>query len=363
MSIEAGEQPLLISPDALARLMPMYLWLSLEGRIRAIGGTLSKLLPDTPLVGQDFVEHFRVRRPREVDSMAELTLLLGTRLHLHPRAHPETGFRGIAVPLAGDQGIIVNLSFGIEAAEAVRRHELTNADFSPTDLTVEMLYLSEAKTAVMDELHDLNRRLQLAKTAAEEQALTDTLTGLGNRRAMDQTVERLLQSGIPFGLMHIDLDFFKQVNDTFGHAAGDYVLQRVALVLRDEIRVGDAAARVGGDEFVLIFPGLTMVERMAVIASRIIERLSHPIEYYGKPCQIGTSIGMTLSVQYDKPRADRMLSDADRALYASKSSGRSRATAYSPRLDSPVPHPAEINDPPEQAPRAATPLRGSGAKG
>ncbi len=330
---QGGAGPLFISGAALDQLMPMYLWLDPGGHIKAMGSTLGKLLGDAVPLGGGFLDHFVIRRPRNVETMADLSRLCGVRLHLHTCDRPETAFRGIAVPLGDAQGILVNLSFGIEAAAAVRRHALTSADFAPTDLTVEMLYLSEAKSAVMDELHDLNRRLQQAKTEAEEQALTDTLTGVGNRRAMDATMERLIQSRLPFGLMHLDLDYFKQVNDTMGHAAGDYVLQRVALVLRDEIRVGDAVARVGGDEFVLLFPGITQVERLALIAGRIIERLSHPIEYYGQPCRIAASVGMTLSVGYDRPEAERMLADADRALYASKSGGRARATAYDATLD------------------------------
>lgn len=145
-----------------------------------------------------------------------------------------------------DGGAFLNLSFGIGVAEAVRRHALTVEDFAATDLTVEMLYLVEAKTAVMDELRNLNRRLQGAKVAAEEQALTDQLTGLRNRRALDLQMKALIRLGASFGLMHIDLDFFKQVNDTLGHAAGDHVLREVARVLTQETRATDMAARVGG---------------------------------------------------------------------------------------------------------------------
>ena len=160
------------------------------------------------------------------------------------------GFRGLAVPLDGG-GVLINLSFGMTVVEAVRDHRLTDADFAPTDLAMELLYLVEAKTAVMQELRDMNRRLEGAKTAAEEQALTDTLTGLRNRRAMDMALSRLMLRGTPFGLMHLDLDFFKAVNDTLGHAAGDHVLRQVARVLRVQMRGGDTVARMGGDEFVV----------------------------------------------------------------------------------------------------------------
>ncbi len=318
---------------SLDRLMPMYLWLNDDGNIAGTGSTFRKLLPPELFQGQPFLDIFQIRRPRDVPGIAALSDLAGQRLHLTLRDGSETTFRGLVVPLAPGQGMLVNLSFGIEVSEAVRRHDLSDADFSPTDLTVEMLYLAEAKSAVMQELHNLNLRLHQAKLTAEEQAMTDTLTGLANRRSMDIVIGRLIQSGTVFGLMHIDLDFFKQVNDSLGHAAGDAVLQRMARILRDETRDNDTVARVGGDEFVLIFPGLAQLDRLNAIAARIIERLSHPIPFEGQHCRVSASIGMTVSSAYFKPRAEQMLSDADRALYASKYDGRSRATVYSPALD------------------------------
>jgi diguanylate cyclase (GGDEF)-like protein len=317
-----------LKPAALAPLMPMFLWLTPEGRVRDAGPTLRKLFHGDP-TGKHLRELFLLRRPRDLSGAEDVRKLAGTRLHLQLLAPPMTALRGIAVALAGNQGVLLNLSFGIGVAEAVRVHDLTDADFAPTDLTVEMLYLAEAKSAVMQELRALNRRLQQAKAAAEEQALTDTLTGLANRRAMDQAVDRLIGQATPFGLAHVDLDYFKQVNDSLGHAAGDYVLQTAARILRDETRGGDIVARVGGDEFVLIFPGLAQIEAMGPIADRIIARLSQPMDYRGQPCRITASIGMTVTTLYADPQADRLLSDADRALYASKSGGRGRATACS----------------------------------
>lgn len=313
--------------EALARMMPMFLWLAPDGTVHDSGPTLRKLLRVDP-AGRHLRELFDLRRPRDIAGFDDLKRLSGMRLHLQLRSPPMTGFRGIAVVLADEQGVLLNLSFGIGVSEAVRAHDLTDADFAPTDLTVEMLYLAEAKSAVMQELRALNRRLQEAKAAAEEQALTDTLTGLANRRAMDQAIDKLISQGTPFGLAHVDLDFFKQVNDTLGHAAGDHVLQQVARILIDETRNGDIVARVGGDEFVLIFPGLTQLEVMGSIARRMIARLSEPMSYGGRSCRISASVGMTVSTLYTTPRPDRLLSDADRALYASKSMGRGLATAH-----------------------------------
>lgn len=323
------EPDLTLNQTAIARLMPMCLVLDAQGQIVAVGPTLAKVLPQPQPIGAPFETVLTVRSPAAVVSIADLTARAGERLHLTIGG---LACRGLAVPLAGG-GVLINLSFGVGLMEAVRQHALTDADFAATDLAVELLFQVEVKTAVMDELRSLNLRLQGAKVAAEEQALTDTLTGLRNRRALDLVLAGLIGQGAVFGLMHLDLDFFKQVNDTLGHAAGDHVLRAVAAVLRAETRATDTVARVGGDEFVLVLPGLTEVTQLTHIARRIIDRLTQPIDFEGQACRISGSIGVTVSTLYTPPDADRMLSDADAALYASKRAGRGQAQVYRPDSD------------------------------
>jgi diguanylate cyclase (GGDEF)-like protein len=212
--------------------------------------------------------------------------------------------------------------------KAVAACNLTDADFAATDLAMELLYLVEAKIAVTAELRQLNLRLQGARDAAQEQALTDTLTGLRNRRALDFAMHTLIDHNISFGLMHIDLDFFKIVNDTLGHAAGDHVLREVASKLLLETRAGDTVARVGGDEFVIIFSDLSDAAALSRIADRVVARISEPNWFQGEACRISASIGITLSTDYNPPVAERMLQDADTALYASKNAGRGQAQLF-----------------------------------
>jgi diguanylate cyclase (GGDEF)-like protein len=235
--------------------------------------------------------------------------------------------------LADGDGLLVNLSFGIGVIQAVRDHALTHADFAPTDLAVEMLYVVEAKSALMGAWKDATFRELGAKQVAEELALTDGLTGLRNRRALDLALSEMTRSGTPFGLMHLDLDFFKQVNDTHGHAAGDHVLRVVAAGLRSETRSSDTVARVGGDEFVIALPGMADPAILAGIARRIIDKLSQPTDFEGNTCRISASIGVTLSTFYDAPAVDRMQLDADEALYASKRGGRAQARFHAPDRD------------------------------
>jgi diguanylate cyclase (GGDEF)-like protein len=328
-SIDAS---IVLDLGAIDQLMPMHLCVSLSGSIDSAGSTLSKLFADRSVLAHNLFDLFDIRRPGGISDVAGLLSHVGLRLYLGLRGSDLPAMRGIAVPRSDGQGVLLNLSFGIGVVDAVRHHGLTNADFSPTDLTVELMYLVEAKSAVMDELRDLNLRLQGAKTAAEEQALTDTLTGLRNRRALDQDLTNLTRQGTPFCLMHIDLDYFKAVNDTLGHAAGDHVLREVAKVLCAETRVGDTVARIGGDEFVVVLHALADAVLLRQIAHRIIARLNVPMEFENHACQIAASIGMTLSRQYASPDAEQMLSDADQALYASKRAGRAQATLFSAQM-------------------------------
>ena len=319
--------------EALDRLMPMHLLIRPSGHIERVAPTLARLCPDEELAGQRFLEVFEIRRPRQnMSTAADLRAIAGSRIKVQFRRPPHTPLKGIILARGDGGGFLVNLSFGLSVIEAVQQFDLRNGDFAPTELVIEMLYMVEAKTAVMEESRKLNERLENARRAAEEQAVTDMLTGLRNRRAMDQVLARLTASGKKFALMHLDLDFFKAVNDTHGHAAGDYVLQETANILHEETRAGDTVARVGGDEFVLIFEGLTDRSKLMGIAGRIVERLEQPLFFQGNICRISGSIGLTTSDFYDHPDLDRMLSDADLALYASKHKGRACTTMVTEEL-------------------------------
>lgn len=326
-----------LSPDLLGVLMPMFLWLDPRGRVQAAGPTLRKVCGRALRPGVSLFDLIEITRPQRMTGMADLRAHGLCRLHLALRARPRTGLRGIAVPLvAEDGGMLLNLSFGLTVAEAVRDHALSDSDFAPTDLTVEMLYLIEAKSAVMGELHGLNLRLERAHRSAVAEALTDPLTGLANRRALELALDAAAQAGgraeagPPFALAHLDLDFFKRVNDTLGHAAGDAVLAEVARILKDETRKHDLVARVGGDEFVLVLRGMTDPAAIEALGLRIIARLEQPVPFGGAVAQISGSLGVVLSPDYAHPDPDRMLADADRALYASKHRGRARVTIARP---------------------------------
>lgn len=313
---------------ALDILCPMHLRLTETGHIVHVAPTLKKLRMNMDLRGKRFLEVFRLDRPRSVTTMTELMARARSKLHLELRDEPFTALKGVLVRLPDGQGALVNLSFGISVVEGVQDYRLSSADFAATDLAIEMLYLVEAKSAAMDASRNLNHRLQGAKLAAEEQAATDTLTGLKNRRAADRMLETALQDDTPFALMNLDLDFFKAVNDTKGHAAGDLVLQEVAKVMRAETRKSDMIARVGGDEFMLLIDGVTSKEKLLEIATRLIQGIEQPIKFEDTECCISASIGIATRTIGDDRGLDALMLCSDRALYASKSKGRACATFF-----------------------------------
>lgn len=308
---------------------PMHLTVDATGKIEHAGPTLTKLRRDAPLVGKQLLEVFELHRPQGIELMSDLLSIAGRKLQLRFRDPPHTGLKAVLVA-DGKGGAILNLSFGISVVDSVRDYHLTNADFAPTDLTVEMLYLVEAKSAAMQASRLLNERLQGARMAAEEQAFTDTLTGLKNRRAMDHVLSRLLATDQSVSMMHLDLDYFKQVNDQHGHAAGDHVLKQVAQRMLEITRESDTVVRFGGDEFLLIFPQLIDSEKLSQLAQRLIERIERPVTFANNICRVSGSIGIAMHDGLTPKSAEQIITDADDALYRSKRNGRGCYSFHGP---------------------------------
>lgn len=309
----------------------MHAVLNATGHIVHCGPTLKKLR-DYDLVGRRFLEVFSVKKPRDISDLQTLSQHVGKKLKLQMTDAPQTGLVGVLCHGLAEGQLLVDLSFGISVVKAVGDYAVSAADFAPTDLTVEMLYLAEAQTAAMASSRNLNQRLQGAKIAAEEQAYTDTLTGLKNRRAIDHILARNVDWETPFAYMGVDLDWFKAVNDTLGHAAGDHVLQTVARILVEETRDNDTVARVGGDEFVIMLPYSHDRSVLEAIGQRIIAALSKPIPFQGEICRISASIGTAFYDPGQEATLEQVIDNADVALYASKHAGRGRQTFYEPAL-------------------------------
>jgi diguanylate cyclase (GGDEF)-like protein len=153
----------------------------------------------------------------------------------------------------------------------------------------------------------------------------DTLTGLPNRRLLEdrvnQELNRAKRSGESISMFFIDLDRFKQVNDTLGHAAGDDLIQQVAQRLCDTVRRQDTVARLGGDEFAVLLPGLSDPAAIDQLARRALDALGAPYLIAGQEVYTSGSIGIATTPQHGETY-DELLSNADAAMYRSKGLGR-----------------------------------------
>ena len=164
----------------------------------------------------------------------------------------------------------------------------------------------------------------------------DTLTGLPNRTLLnDRLKQAILQATREKNMMavcYLDLDGFKLVNDTMGHAVGDDVLIKVAHRIQQTIRGADTVARMGGDEFVVLLLGLERGDECSMALERLLSVISEPIHVGGKDFVMGASIGVSI-YPLDDEHADTLLRHADQAMYTAKQAGRNRFHIYDPALD------------------------------
>ena len=216
----------------------------------------------------------------------------------------------------------------------------------------EARFVASAEDRVLVMLRDITQRKAFEKQI-RHLAYHDVLTGLWNRNAFSSTLERVLQEtqrseGTPYpmtaAILYLDLDNFKRVNDTLGHAVGDDLLKVVAARISDVLRPSDmlaradsgdveSVARIGGDEFCLILKNLASPVNAGRVAQRILDVLRQPVLLDGHELVVTPSIGIAL-IPRDGQDPDTLLKNADRAMYAAKESGRNRFQFFDPSLSS-----------------------------
>jgi diguanylate cyclase (GGDEF)-like protein len=184
-----------------------------------------------------------------------------------------------------------------------------------------------------------NTELEAARVRIEHNALHDSLTGLPNRRYLDELLRANAAEGYDasgtIALLHIDLDRFKQINDTLGHAAGDAMLIHASAVLRDTCRDTDFVARIGGDEFVVVSSNIHGEEGLARLAGRLVEAMRKPVYHEGHECRCGVSVGIATAM-VPEIDVEQLLINADIALYRAKDRGRNRYEFFSAALQAEV---------------------------
>ena len=218
----------------------------------------------------------------------------------------------------------------LAATSRVRRGDLT----ARTGLHRDGEELSQIGAAFDEMTHALEQRdveLKRALQDLQEQAITDPLTGLLNRRYLREYLPRELtrarRNGASLAVIMIDIDLFKRVNDTFGHEAGDFVLREFGALLGSHIRGSDVACRFGGEEFVLVLPDASLegAREKAESFRASVKKLD--LQYRNEPIgRITASFGVALFPAHAED-ADSLIRAADEALYQAKNAGRDRVVA------------------------------------
>ena len=240
--------------------------------------------------------------------LTSLPMREGDPLRLASRLRAEAETRDLPLMLIADE----------EQRELVlRAFELGASDHVLRPINEEELR-ARVRNQVRRRRYQLRLRAEFDRSL--ELAVTDGLTGLRNRRYVFRHLESLLRAGTASGVLMIDVDRFKPLNDYYGHAAGDAALREVAARLREHVRASDIVARYGGEEFLVVMSGAG-AEETAVIAERLRSAIAdRPIDLGQAKLPVTVSIGSALSSSHME--AESLIAAADSAMYRAKASGR-----------------------------------------
>jgi diguanylate cyclase (GGDEF)-like protein len=225
-----------------------------------------------------------------------------------------------------------------ELLKEIERHEHTLKELTHSKQQMDLANQNLIQVNQLVEAR--NEQLEAARADLEHLAMHDSLTGLPNRRYLDVVLADCamgMRDNPHIALMHIDLDRFKQINDTLGHAAGDAVLVHVAGVLQQSSASDDFIARIGGDEFVVLnrMQDATPFQ-LATQAKRFIEHIRQPIPYGHHLCRTGASVGIAMQATAQGMNPKQLLVNADTALYRAKDKGKNRCEFFTEEMQQQV---------------------------
>jgi len=218
-------------------------------------------------------------------------------------------------------------------------HRRKDGTSYPVDVTLQISH-EQSPPCFVAIVQDISERKR-AEDHIRRQASFDALTGLPNRTVffdhMTMAIASAFRNSKSFAVMFVDLDRFKDVNDSLGHMVGDELLIKVGKRLKSSIRSIDTVARFGGDEFTIILPEINHDHDAAVISEKVLERLSSPFTIEGQDFFVGASIGITI---YPNDAKDEitLLRNADMAMYRAKEEGRNTYRFFSPEMSAKVTH-------------------------
>ncbi|MRG55033.1 EAL domain-containing protein [Phyllobacterium sp. SYP-B3895] len=286
------------------------IWNSQMHRLYGTGGTQRRVSSEIwinaihPDDRARAMEDFNEAAELKSDYVSEFRVILpnGDIRHIRSRAHYYDD---------GSSGTFVGAEWDV-TADVMLTRELSNQKA-----------IAEARTLALE-----------ASTAQIEYAAEhDYLTGLPNRRFFDRRLAELSNDPLRerLAVLHVDLDYFKQVNDTAGHAAGDAVLKSAALMIASVVPEGGFVARMGGDEFIILLSDFATIRELEVVAEHIVRLLKQGVSHGGVLLQTGASIGVAW---VNDGNASGLLAESDIALYRAKKLGRNRVEFFAPHLKS-----------------------------
>jgi diguanylate cyclase (GGDEF)-like protein len=230
-------------------------------------------------------------------------------------------YRNIASP-------IQSLALELDHFERSPNLKMRFADQSVSELSL----ISRSLNVLMDWVHFHAKQLQEQRDQIHQLANHDQLTGLPSWRLGKDRLELAIawskRTFDPVGVMFVDLDGFKAINDTYGHDAGDFLLCEIANRLKGQLRLEDTVARMGGDEFVVILARQASENEIQHIALRIIEAVSHEVTFGIHQLHVGASIGIAVYPTHGRD-VDALLDAADKAMYSVKRTGKNNFASYS----------------------------------
>lgn len=223
---------------------------------------------------------------------------------------------------------------GFVTLETVRVSK--SGDFVDVSVQIAPLLVDGAKVGYVYTYRDIGENKQ-AEERLQHDAMHDVLTGLPNRalfvdRVTLSLTHRLRNPAHGCGVLYLDLDRFKEVNDSLGHAAGDALLTAVASRLRATLRPQDSAARLGGDEFAVLVENIVTAYDLEIVAARILREMERPFDVFGHMVNAGASVGAVMAGP-DHTTSDLLLRDADFAMYRAKQAGGGRCEIYDKHLE------------------------------
>lgn len=229
--------------------------------------------------------------------------------------------KGIPIIALTVKGSIQEKVLGLESGA----DDYLSKPYSEQELNARIYSCMRTK-ALQDELKEKNRQLEQVLAKVEMLAITDPLTEIYNRRYFETTIEREFimskRYNSPLSCLMIDIDYFKKINDEFGHRIGDIVLKQVAMLIKNCIRQADTIARWGGEEFIILLPN-TKKENTQGITSRILESVSvHKFPEIGRPITVSIGAAGIPNPEIDNP--EKLINISDLALYQAKAKGRNR---------------------------------------